>query len=601
MSSVIELKEVTLDLVFPRDAIPIVLMQPLVKLTLDREPYRWPSTEVASQLDAVQRTLAIASSQGARFTILPEYTLPGLDGVRVVHQAVSDTSWPANSVVIAGVDGLDCNAYKTVWDILHPCDPIVGSEPNFLTDCEWVNCCVVCVKESSGTVRTFVQPKLTRAWLEQQVRCEAMRTGQGVYIFRGGYEPDGYPCRFLCMICFDWIGEDGGQSTLGRVLAGLNERWQLAGTPNPLHWVFVPQCNDKPCHPLFLNATNAFFLSSDHSFVERGDAVVIHANGASRFRCAHPDSFGFSALVFPPDTFDCDGDRPATVCYKPKHLRQSDILQRCQDAVFREMGPCAHSIRVRVPKYARHDAAGRRPPVDYPAVHPLGEVNDARLRGKPVPASTKWLHDRLDETESLSAQYVASPLSAATATKQQEVVQGWRAIEWDCIERRVLLAGCVPDKESEHRRKPDPDEWGTQEESALTNVLHASTVAALGSTFAPSVGSNHGRGEVRGKLFDIAVLCGCSHVDCMDHFMRNAGRIPNHPVLLVTRDKNNDPVSERTMRRVWDIPDMNTRSQGAAFAAPDSQLKHVGYRAVLDWFINANTGSDIEDKLHELI
>ena len=600
MSTAIELREVALDVVFPRAAIPMVLMQPLVEMALDRQPYCWLPAKVVPQCDAVHRTLAIASVQRACFTVFPEYSLHGLEGVRVVHQAVCSDSWHANSVVIAGVDGLGRDTYKTVWDLLRPSDPISGSEPQHVSTYQWVNCCVVWVKEASGSVRAFVQPKLTRAWLEQQVRFGAMRTGQGVYVFRGGYEPDSYPCRFLCLICFDWIGEDGGQSALGRVLAGLNARWQEAGTPNPLHWIFVPQCNDKPCHSLFLTATSEFFLSGNHPFVERRDGVVVHANCASPSRRARVGSFGFSSVVFHPDTFDCTGDRPATVCYAPKRLRQSEILMRCQDVVFREMGPCIHSMRVRVPKYARHDAAGRAPPVDMPSVHPLSPVEDARAPAGPVPASVKWLLDCLDELRSLDDGSAASPLMPAAVTRQQEVIDAWRCLPSDSIESRTLLASCVPDKEEEHKRRSDPDDWATPEEEALATAIHASAIAAVGGAFSPGEGDLHGSGRARDRLFDLAVVCGRSHAGCLDHFRRNRARLPRYPVLLVTRDANNNPVCPRTVRSITDAPEP-TQGQPASFTNPQSNVRHVGYRQLFDWFIDGNSPTDIEDKLYEVL
>ncbi len=599
MNNGIDVKEVSLGVTFPQASIPIVLMQPLIKGFDNLEPYCWPAESVGIQRDAVRQTLEVALDRQAQFTIFPEYSLPGLSGLEIVDAAIRQDLWQTNSIVIAGVDGLDCEQYSSVWERLRPEDPLPGSEPKDLSAAEWVNCCVVWVKEASGHVRVFVQPKLTRARQEQQVRCLCMRTGQGVYIFRAEYGLDGYPCRFLCLICFDWIGVDGGVSALDGVLERIDEIWKP--DPRPIHWVFVPQFNKKPCNPLFLNATSEFFHSGKYSFVERRDAVVVHSNSASEFRRAHRDSFGFSALVFHPNTFDCDSDRPATVCYRAEHLRQSDILKRCQDAVFREMGPCIHSMQVRVPKFARHDAAGRKPPVDNPAVHPLGSDSDARTPGQPVPAGVKWLHDCLDVTGSLAEQYPEAPLKSTAEVKQREVMLSWCDIECGSVEKRVLMATCVLMKEEDHHRNIVPDDWAMQEENALTCVVHASTIVAVGGTLSASEGSNHGRGEVLGKPFDIVVICGHSHIDCKEHFRLNREPIPNHPVFLVTRDKDNTPVCERTVSKITDVPGSSVRSEGITFTDPETHIKHVGYQQVLDWFINGDIESDIEKRLYELL
>ena len=195
-----QISEITLEVEFPQTAIPMVLMQPMIEIGLDSEPYRWLADRVDAQCQAVQRTLEVAKDQQAGFTVLPEYSVPGFAGAKIMNEMINDPSWHKNSVVIAGLDGLDDSQYRSVWELLTPTEALPGTEPANIGKHEWVNCCVIWVKESSGTVRAFVQPKLTRAWLEQQVRCESMRIGQGIFLFRAKYHNDGYPCRFLCLI-----------------------------------------------------------------------------------------------------------------------------------------------------------------------------------------------------------------------------------------------------------------------------------------------------------------------------------------------------------------------------------------------------------------
>ena len=77
-------------------------------------------------------------------------------------------------------------------------------------------------------------------------------------------------------------------------------------------------------------------------------------------------------------------------------------------------------------------------------------------------------------------------------------------------------------------------------------------------------------------------------------------RLPRHAVLLVTRDTENNPVCDRTIRSI--TRGTEPRIGGTVSVTdPESSVRHVGYRQVLDWFLNGNIPSDIEDKLYAVL
>jgi hypothetical protein len=91
------------------------MMQPFLKLT-PTEPYRCAYDARQTQLESIQQTLKVAAlaDHGAgitHFTIFPEYSIPGMDGVRLIEAAITDDDWPCGTVVIGGIDALDSEAY----------------------------------------------------------------------------------------------------------------------------------------------------------------------------------------------------------------------------------------------------------------------------------------------------------------------------------------------------------------------------------------------------------------------------------------------------------------------------------------------------------
>jgi hypothetical protein len=115
----IHVEEHELDITFPSTTVSFVLMQPFVRFSQPiREPYRWADTEAPAQHDAIRRTLqlAIQDDNVPHFLVFPEYSIPGLAGVAIIGEMVRSDQWPSNTVVIAGVDGLTPDEYRTLTE-----------------------------------------------------------------------------------------------------------------------------------------------------------------------------------------------------------------------------------------------------------------------------------------------------------------------------------------------------------------------------------------------------------------------------------------------------------------------------------------------------
>lgn len=244
------IEQVAVNIHIPFNEACIVAMQPFIRFqTPIQEPFRWSSDKVDDQLNAISRTLDLAQygfgGRGANFTLFPEYSIPGIAGASVIDGRISDEAWANESVIIAGIDGLDKVEYNAICQQLGV-NVSASNAPDSVPDDQWVNCCITWIKDQNGRVHKWVQPKIKPSWPEMSVSCQDMFCGSTVYIFKARYTHNDYPCNFFTLICYDWVAADSGSGTTvcNEVLDQLNT--ERHGTPTPIHWAFVIQHNPGP-------------------------------------------------------------------------------------------------------------------------------------------------------------------------------------------------------------------------------------------------------------------------------------------------------------------------------------------------------------------
>ena len=488
---------ISVDLRMPSDHVCVVAMQPFIQLhSLNEEPFRWSDDATGQQLEAIRRTLACArvglEGRPASFTLFPEYSVPGIAGATGIDEAVTSGAWPNNSVVIAGVHGITKSEYGDLCDAL-AVRVSPSCEPDAIPDDQWVNSCLTWIADREGTV----------------------------YVFECRYEPDGYPCRFVTFMCFDWVASLAGAAVCDEVLDRLNDKW--AGSPKPLHWVFVIQHNPEPNHPSFLGSTYRFLTDVNaFPFVERKEAIVLHANTAVSALPARAGQRGFSACVFSPSAqLDCDSCRP-TVCMQAGSLRGTDMLGRCKDVVFREMGECIHVFGVRVPRFVTPDARDRTYPLTCAQVHPASETTDPRLCGGPVPAAVKWLNDALDCMSAPSETTLAGcALQREAEVTESAVVDAMRTADGRTAHTCVNWAACSFSQGRLSRdggRCRNADRWAQPETDALEHVVHSLT--SLGLTYELEIAGAALHGALRSDsgCVQVVAIRGETHEDCRRHY-----------------------------------------------------------------------------------
>ena len=532
----------------------MVLVQPFLEFEPpQQEPFPLSQACERRLSDAIDTVFECATSRRAHVILFPEFALPGVAGVQRAIERLSAPTVAAPTILIAGVSGLSKEQYELLCRSPEIDSVAPANAPQRVQDAEWVNTSITVVKEDDSALRLWVQPKLSASWPEANYNHQAMFKGGAVRIFRARFDND-VPCRFLALLCFDWVGQEDGQPVPEALLNGYDQICRATDAPHDLQWVFVLQHNPKPNHATVLGATHRFLTQTVHPFVRRRDAAVIMTSTASSQQPTRRGSHGFSSIVFGPQApFDRDGCRP-TFATQSSRLRQSEVLGPCQDAVFREMGECLHLADVRVPNFVVADATDRTAPLEQAEVFPLfGDVVDPRIPGEQVPAVVKWVNDELDEAPDFCARYFdGEPMEAALRRTHGRILDGYRGLRSQDLELRIEAA-CAARTRNEGRGTSTTAEvdtrWDVEERGGLHHVIQTLTLVGGAASVSVVDAQLHGRLEELGV--EIAAICGTTHPDCMSAFKKFAART-HSPILFVSQDDQNAPLLPREVEAFAD-------------------------------------------------
>src|SRR4029077_7023793 len=98
------------------------------------------------------------------FTVFPEYSIPGLDGITCVETVLRADDWPNGTIVIAGTDALTKADFSALADADGTHLNATHNGLARIAETEWVNCGITWVKTAGGNVERWLQPKLYPAW-----------------------------------------------------------------------------------------------------------------------------------------------------------------------------------------------------------------------------------------------------------------------------------------------------------------------------------------------------------------------------------------------------------------------------------------------------
>ena len=387
--------------------------------------------------------------------------------------------------------------------------------------------------------------------------------------------------RFGVLVCYDWIDEIEGRPAWRVLLDALSERVAGSDGEVSLSWLFVIQHNRRPSDESFMEQVNHFF---DHRVVDnvrRDRACLVFANTAGRQGPGKAQTHGGTSVILPQHTLFRMPTCHATFCNGGHQFRGHEIIRAHKDFLFREKGACIHSFRQIHPDSVRPGSAGYTIALQNPFVYSADGLADPRTPDGPVPASIKWLNDELDDVEELAELYSEAPLAKDVREAQEAMVARLRWIGGDAADRSVELA-CSKvghfEGDGNGKAKRGADEWCTPERDGLAHLVHSMSLLRVCADECEVAGVDvHGSLAIRNVEIDVVAIRGATHEECREHYRRElpGGR---HPVLLVSRDRDNDDWFER----FGSFLEPTEPSAEHRFTEADRVSWHVGYSDLLD-------------------
>ena len=593
--------EIKLQLVLPSSEIRIVLAQPNVKLSA-REPFKRPNSELEQQITEIETCLSVSNlDETAHFTIFPEYTIPGLEGVQAIDSAVTGETWDRDTVVIGGLHALTVGEYTELCNMENT-DYGESVGPENIPPELWINCSITWIKESNGEVRKWIQPKLVPNHVEENRPTAQMFKGDSVNVFVGSFD-NGPPCRFLSLICYDWVGFVEGDRVLAVDLV-LQELGRNSEHVKVVDWLFVLQFNEKPNHASFLDQTNRLLNERQISpWVDlTSRTCIVFANTTNLVSAGRSNLWAHSSVVMSPGApvvFESEVSLPS-ISSQPKLLRDIANLDRCKDVLFREMGPCIHDFLLHVLQFAGGaGVAHRSGPVKNVCVHPLDTMDAQRFPGEPVEAIVKWVCDELDGQVSnrVSTRYDKNiPCVNDLKLAEDKTANIVRPLSPTWLRSIVNVAEAESPEEN-------VDKWAAKESKTFQTVMDILAAFELCSNVDMTHEGKLGFVELAGWLTELVVVNGKSSGDCIGHFDKNHDKSSNGFILVITRDEDN--LNRENARRLNSSflksfgevdPD-----KGPIFTKPSTRVIYGCYQDILGFLIGANTPAELYELINDYV
>jgi len=606
----IEVEEVELDINLPDDGLGMAIMQPFVELTMDSEPYRWQDDKKNKQIDRILRTLEIANKadhgcEKTHFTVFPEYAIPGLEGIRRIQEILQNDSWENGTIVIGGVDGLTKSDYSTLCSQdntkVHQ-----ENKPEKVRNDQWINCCITWVKGTDGSLTRWVQPKLSPAWPEKNIANINMFPGRSVYVFSGKFKNQ-TDCRFMPLLCFDWIGPIRTRYGIWAVISQINDLWCNTNTRQGINLVFILQFNPEPNHRNFLeNARNYFERRTECPFVNRDESVILFANSAGGFLPGKYQNYGYSSLISSPMAPYDNNGCPPTFATLTQKLRGTDSLGRCKEALFREMGACIHSFKFRLPQFINLEPADRCLPIDEAIVHAIDdEIKDPRAPGRPVPPSVKWTNDQLDEIGPLLENKLDHPLKDNITRTHKDISEEIRKQSGDFLCNYIVMSLCQIDSKQDKwievsgRKIHNVDNWDENEKEALKTVVYSLSIMKACKPLEVNGSPAHATIKIQDKVIDVIVVSGKDHDNCFEYAKNRHPGTGQRFVVVVTHDGRSSLPEKYRKGSILDVE--YDSSRGPHIVDSNSRFYHCGYQNLIDSCFHSQSLEELDGKVSKIM
>ncbi len=609
----IAVKRKLINLTLPNEELGIVLMQPYIEL-VNSSPFKWitSNSKKANQISAISKTLDIAKANThgqdkTHFTLFPEYSIPGLEGIETIDAVIRSTDWNNGTIVIGGIDALTKSEYTALCSSAEvEVDDL--NKPSMLGANEWVNCCITWVKDDNGNIKKFIQLKCFKSLLEDHLRCGNLFEGKYVNLFE--CLRSGLKFRFLSVICYDWIGITNQQKFIWYILNEVHKTFN--NSRQELDMLFVLQHNLNPNHSTFMeNARDFFEEAGTCQGVIRDKTILVFANSAGGPTLGKFPTFGSSSFIYSSCSPFYVAKCEQTYATYTKKLRGNGILNRCKDNYLREGGICIHSAHIILPQTLNLGQNGRRKHL-HVKVHPITNITDKRTPDDEVPASTKWLNDTLDKLSAKSYNVVYNhPVFGNTiSSNHNNLISQIRFFDDDRTVRFVessifnlllwnsngkTISGTIFEDRIIHNEHM-VDHWDNKEEDEFKEILHLLSILKLCFTIRIENELYHCSILCKGTVFNLLFVSRIANSkDAFDEIRRTFNHNNNSIIILVMKSEDVHLGICNTIYQVIDyskLPDITD---------PTQNIIPVSIIEILNVFRNSKNIDDLKKNLLNLI
>lgn len=594
----ISIVEVDTNIILPKNELGVVMFHPCINITQPLStPFFWTGEEKILQLKKIAKTLEISKAKKhtcpkTHFTIFPEYTIPGKDGLKLIEDEMKKPDWDNNTFVIGGLDALSKNDFKDIYadndSSYYDIDAIQAGK--------WINCCVIFGK-TNNNVKKWIQIKLKSAPAEENIRTQ-MFCGDKVLLFLGKFEQqNSLIFRFITLICYDWI-QNSNISYQG-VLDVIASIPVNTGEKKDLNFTFVISCNDKPNNSDFITVTKTFF-EQQGSFIPdivRDKSFVIFANTARQTSMKTENTFGCSSIVYHPAAnsyFNLSGSKQ-TVAFSTKKFRNGSQIGRCRDIVFREFTECIHSFKLINPWYRDTNSGSLSYPIyDSEVYHSEGINTDKRKPNGPVEPEIKWVCDEIDNSEVHLSSHDMHVLCNEYKIAHDDIIGNIQNKSGEEINKIIETAVQANEKYE------NVDEWNEKQVIALNSLLHSLKILKVSNLDNGILSINKVDGHAVVKtseiIYEFVIISGNDHQECYEKGKKILTNNKNIKV-VITRDNDNTALTEKELRMESSIYKLFKKLVKSKANITKTDIIHYAFSNLTTNYIDSNSKIDLQNKI----
>jgi len=366
----------------PTDRIRFIMVHPSLekKIKETKEGFAFANQYKKSQDNLIKATFPLVKSHPsntdshADFLIFPELSVTK-EALDVFEDAMQESSWPENSIVMGG---LECISGKRFKNLLDNSDNSEKTKrlPNNIASFN-VNTSFIYIKTNGKKLRKYYQPKMSSSPPEQRVQNQY--TGSYLLLFRTK------SIVFTQIICFDAIAPQGDK--LKDMADNMLAKLKVYGSDSSSFRIdicFVLQHNDNPNDTRFKKFARDLLQKRGRELIV--DTVVFVNSAANKLGCSR--NYGKSRFHFFTEEYQVPGENTVNILSTFSLKKEKRI--KC--AQFREDGPCIHTFEYIPPPTPGYN----RYPFDNAFMHKIG--NDGSIgKGEPINGFWKKIFDFLPD------------------------------------------------------------------------------------------------------------------------------------------------------------------------------------------------------------